>query len=115
KWGGRRRARGKKSTSPIVRPARGGIGNDVELRVDAGLCWDTATALRRARQFEQFNLTWLEEPLHPDNLAGYGRLSSQSPVRIAAGAGICGIKEFQQMMDVSRLHVVPADVTPGRG
>ena len=38
--------------------------------VDAGLCWDTATAIRRARQFEPFNLTWLEEPLHPDNLAG---------------------------------------------
>src|SRR5947209_6726605 len=35
-----------------VRAARQGLGKDVELMVDAGLCWDTATALRRARQFE---------------------------------------------------------------
>jgi L-rhamnonate dehydratase len=81
------------------------------LMVDAGLCWDTATAIRRAKQFEPFNLTWLEEPLHPDNLQGYARLSAQSPVRIAAGEEICDIKEFQQMMDVGGIDVVQVDVT----
>src|SRR5262249_34449119 len=48
----------------LVRAARQSIGNDVELMVDAGICWDTATAIRRAKQFEPFNVTWLEEPLH---------------------------------------------------
>src|SRR5260370_6348349 len=94
-----------------VRAARQGRGKDVELLVDAGLCWDTATAIRRAKQFESFNLTWLEEPLHPDNLQGYARLSAQSPIRIAAGEQICDIKEFQQMMDVGGIDVVQVDVT----
>jgi L-alanine-DL-glutamate epimerase-like enolase superfamily enzyme len=94
-----------------VRAARKGIGNDVELMVDAGLCWDTATAIRRAKQFEPFNLTWLEEPLHPDNIQGYARLSAQSPMRIAAGEEICDIKEFQQMMDVGGIDVAQVDVT----
>src|SRR5437660_4087563 len=94
-----------------VRAARQGIGKEIELMVDAGLCWDTATAIRRAKQFEPFNLTWLEEPLHPDNLQGYARLSAQSPVRIAAGEAICDIKEFQQMMDVGGIDVVQVDVT----
>jgi len=94
-----------------VQAARRGIGNDVELMVDAGLCWDTATALRRARQFEPFHLTWLEEPLHPDNLQGYARLTSQSPIRIAAGEEICDEKEFRQMMDVGGIDVVQVDVT----
>src|SRR5258708_1280776 len=67
-----------------VRAARQGLGAGVELMVDAGLCWDTATAIRRSRQFEPFGLTWLEEPLHPDNVQGYGKLSSQSPLRIPA-------------------------------
>ena len=62
-----------------VRAARPGSGKDVELMVDAGLCWDTATAIRRARQFEPFNLTWLEEPLHPDNLQGYAPPQRQQP------------------------------------
>src|SRR6516165_1099334 len=94
-----------------VRAARQGIGPDVELMVDAGLCWDTATAIRRAQQFEEFNLTWLEEPLHPDNLDGYRRLSARSPMRIAAGEEICDIKEFQTMMDVAGIDVVQVDVT----
>jgi L-alanine-DL-glutamate epimerase-like enolase superfamily enzyme len=94
-----------------VRAARQGLGSDVELMVDAGLCWDTATAIRRAQQFEPFRLTWLEEPLHPDNLQGYARLSARSPIRIAAGEEICDIKEFQQMMDVGGIDVVQVDVT----
>jgi L-alanine-DL-glutamate epimerase-like enolase superfamily enzyme len=94
-----------------VRAARDGIGADVELMVDAGLCWDTATAIRRARQFEPFNLTWLEEPLHPDNIDGYRRLSAQAPMRIAAGEEICDIKEFQTMMDTGGIDVAQVDVT----
>jgi L-alanine-DL-glutamate epimerase-like enolase superfamily enzyme len=94
-----------------VRAAREGVGPDVELMVDAGLCWDTATAIRRARQFEPFNLTWLEEPLHPDNVTGYARLSAQAPMRIAAGEEICDVKEFEQMMDVGGIDVAQVDVT----
>ncbi|HEY7309532.1 MAG TPA: mandelate racemase/muconate lactonizing enzyme family protein [Gemmataceae bacterium] len=102
---------GEDSDIAHVRAARQGIGPDVELMVDAGLCWDTATAIRRAQQFEPFNLTWLEEPLHPDNLAGYARLSARAPMRIAAGEEICDIKEFQQMMDVGGIDVAQVDVT----
>jgi L-alanine-DL-glutamate epimerase-like enolase superfamily enzyme len=95
-----------------VRAARQSLGKDVELMVDAGICWDTATAIRRARQFEPFNLTWLEEPLHPDNLQGYARLcASNPPMRIAAGEQICDTKEFQQMMDVGGIDVAQVDVT----
>ena len=79
--------------------------------MDAGLCWDTATAIRRAQQFEPFNLTWLEEPLHPDNLQGYSRLTARAPMRIAAGEEICDVKEFQTMMDVGGIDVVQVDVT----
>jgi len=104
---------GQSESSDIaqVRAARQGVGPDAELMVDAGLCWDTATAIRRAQQFEPFKLTWLEEPLHPDNLQGYARLSARAPMRIAAGEEICDIKEFQQMMDVGGIDVVQVDVT----
>ncbi|MBY0523139.1 MAG: mandelate racemase/muconate lactonizing enzyme family protein [Gemmataceae bacterium] len=94
-----------------VRAARRGIGPDAELMIDAGLCWDTATAIRRSKQFEEFRPTWLEEPLHPDNVEGYGRLVAQSPIKIAAGEEVCDIKEFQRLMDVGGIDVVQVDVT----
>ena len=94
-----------------VRAARKGLGATVELMVDAGLCWDTATSIRRAKQFGEFNLAWLEEPLHPDNLDGYRRLcASNPPMRIAAGEEICDVKEMLTMMDAG-IDVVQVDVT----
>jgi L-alanine-DL-glutamate epimerase-like enolase superfamily enzyme len=94
-----------------VRAAREGVGPDCELMVDAGLCWDTATAIRRAGQFEPFNLAWLEEPLHPDNIEGYGRLSARAPMRIAAGEEVCDLKEFDLLMDRGGIDVAQVDVT----
>ena len=94
-----------------VRAARKGLGPNAELMVDAGLCWDTATAIRRAKQFAEFNLVWLEEPLHPDNLDGYARLcASNPPMRIAAGEEICDVKEMIAMMEAG-IDVVQVDVT----
>jgi L-alanine-DL-glutamate epimerase-like enolase superfamily enzyme len=102
----------EQSDIAYVAAARRGIGAGTELMVDAGLAWDTATAIRRAKQFEQFNLTWLEEPLHPDNVIGYGRLcASNPPMRIAAGEQICDVKEFRQLMDVGGIDVAQVDVT----
>jgi L-alanine-DL-glutamate epimerase-like enolase superfamily enzyme len=104
---------GQSESSDIahVEAARVGLGPDVELMVDAGLCWDSATAIRRAQQFEPFKLTWLEEPLHPDDLDGYRRLSGRSPVRIAAGEEVCDPAEFRRLMDEGGIDVVQVDVT----
>jgi L-alanine-DL-glutamate epimerase-like enolase superfamily enzyme len=94
-----------------VRAARKGLGASVELMVDAGLCWDTATSIKRAKQFGEFNLAWLEEPLHPDNIDGYRRLcESTPPMRIAAGEEVCDIKEMVAMMEAG-IDVVQIDVT----
>src|SRR5207245_5275920 len=39
------------------------------------------------------------------------KLSSQSPIRIAAGEEVCDIKEFQTLMDTGGIAVVQVDVT----
>jgi len=71
--------------------------------VDAALCWDNRHAIRRARKFEPFNLTWLEEPLHPDNLRATPKLSSQSPMRIAPARKYATLKEMQQLYGCRRM------------
>src|SRR6476646_7480087 len=49
----------------LVREARRGLGDDADLMIDAGLCFDAKTAIQRARSFEQYNPFWFEEPLLP--------------------------------------------------
>lgn len=94
----------------LVRAARQGLGEDRLLMVDAGICWDAPTAIRRARQFEEFHLFWLEEPLHPDDLEGYAKLSALGLVRVAAGEQECGRAAFRTLMDMGRVDVIQPDV-----
>ena len=70
-----------------VEAARRAVGEDRDLMVDAGQCWDAATALDRAQRLEPYSIAWLEEPLSQDDLAGYAEFCPQSPVPIAAGEG----------------------------
>ena len=60
-----------KTDVALVAKARAGLGDNLDLMVDAGLAWDTKTAIQRAEAFEQYNPFWLEEPLAPHNYEGY--------------------------------------------
>ncbi len=95
----------------LVREARKGIGDEADLLIDAGLCFDFKTALQRVRRFEEFNVFWFEEPLMPDNYEGYRRLSESTAIRIAAGEEESERNSFIQLMDRGRIDVVQVDLT----
>ncbi|MEV0135889.1 mandelate racemase/muconate lactonizing enzyme family protein [Dactylosporangium sp. NPDC050688] len=95
----------------LVAAVRNGVGSGVDVMIDAGLAWDAKSAIQRCRLFEPYNLFWLEEPLHPDNLRGYRRLSETVGMRIAAGEQECTAAGFQQLMDIGSVDVVQIDVT----
>jgi L-rhamnonate dehydratase len=95
----------------LVREARRGAGADMDVMIDAGCIWDAKTALQRARRFQEYGIYWLEEPLHPDDLEGYARLSQATEVRIAAGEEESSRHSFLELMDRGRIDVVQVDVT----
>ncbi|MBW1699334.1 MAG: hypothetical protein JRH18_21190 [Deltaproteobacteria bacterium] len=78
--------------------------------MDAGCCWDTKTAKIRARQFEQFGILWLEEPLQQDNLEGYRELSRVSSIPIAAGEGEAGVHAYWEPIDRGGIDIVQIDL-----
>ena len=101
----------EKTDVALVREARRGCGDEMDLLIDAGLCWDSKTALQRARAFSEYNIFWLEEPLLPDDYEGYRRLCEASPVRIAAGEEESGRQSFLNLMDRGRIDLVQIDLT----
>jgi len=95
--------------------AREALGNDIDLLVDIGCLWDAKTAIQRAKAFEQFNIFWLEEPLPPDDLDGYARLSQATNVRIAAGEEESTRWGFADLMDRGKIDIVQPDVARAGG
>jgi L-alanine-DL-glutamate epimerase-like enolase superfamily enzyme len=95
----------------LVVQARQGLGEEVLLMVDAGLAWDTKTAIQRAEAFRQYNIFWLEEPLAAHNYEGYRLLTESTSIRIAAGEEEDSLENFRRLITEGRCDVVQVDLT----
>jgi L-alanine-DL-glutamate epimerase-like enolase superfamily enzyme len=96
----------------LVREARRGAGDAVDILIDAGQVWDWKTARKRANQFAEFAPFWLEEPLHPEDIAGYARLTAESPIPIATGEAESRLQDFERLLVEGGLDWIQPD--PGR-
>ena len=110
KFGWRPMGESEKLDLELVEGARRGVGDGNDLLIDAGCCWDTMTAIRRAQQFEEYDILWLEEPLSQDNIEGYRKLTNVSKIPIAAGEGHCGRFEFRDLIERGGVHLAQVDL-----
>lgn len=94
----------------LIEAARTGLGNDADLMVDIGLCWDVKTTIQWERLLRPYRLYWIEEPLPADDIAGYGALTAAVDTRIAAGEEECTLHGFRELIDRGRIDVVQVDV-----
>jgi L-rhamnonate dehydratase len=95
----------------LVKGVRRAVGDEVRVCIDAGLAWDAKTAIQRCKLFEPYDLFWLEEPLPPDDLRGYQKLTSAVSTRIAAGEEECTPAGFTRLMDKGNIDVVQVDLS----
>ncbi len=92
----------------------GAMGAGKDLMVDLGVknFWDIATAIRRARGFEERGVAWLEEPLGHDDPQGYQALRQASTIRIAYGEREWNAGGVARIVASGNVDVVGLD--PGR-
>ncbi len=74
------------------------LGADVPLMVDANMCWSPDRAIRASRLLAEHDITWLEEPTIPDDVAGHLRIARDGTLPIATGENMHSIYEFQHMI-----------------
>ena len=68
-----------------VASVRKAIGNDMKLMVDANHGYSVPTAVHMAKGIEQYNISWFEEPVVPEDIEGYRRVQSKTIIPIAGG------------------------------
>jgi L-alanine-DL-glutamate epimerase-like enolase superfamily enzyme len=97
-----------------VRAMREAIGDDKMLMIDCGIAvtWDVSTAIRRVQAFDEYNLTWIEEPLGAWDPEGYENLRSKTTSLIAYGEKEWNIEGFDRVLNTGTVDVVGVD--PGR-
>ena len=94
-----------------VQAMRAHLGDDFPLMADANMRWTVDQSIRAARAFRDSNLTWLEEPTIPDDVAGHARIVREGGVPIATGENLHTLHEFTQMIAAGGVTFPEPDVT----
>ncbi|WP_313088295.1 L-talarate/galactarate dehydratase [Pseudomonas sp.] len=92
-----------------VEALRRQLGDAVPLMVDANQQWDRVTALRVGRMLEQYQLTWIEEPLDAHDLAGHAALAAQLDTPIGSGEMLTSATEALDYIEGGAVDVIMHD------
>jgi L-alanine-DL-glutamate epimerase-like enolase superfamily enzyme len=97
-----------------VRQMREGIGPKRSLMIDNGwaIKWDVATAVKRCVAFDDYDVTWVEEPLGAWDPEGYRTLRDKTKTLIAYGEKEWTLEGFERVLATGTVDVVGVD--PGR-
>jgi len=96
-----------------VRAARGAIGPDAALFVDANGAYTRKQALGFAETFAAAGVSWFEEPVSSDDLEGLRLVRDRAPPGIDVSAGEYGYDAiyFRRMLEAGAVDVLQADAT----
>ncbi len=87
------------------------IGPDVAFMVDANYSMGVEQAIEACRAFEPYNLLWFEEPIIPDNFAGYGEIARATGMPLAQGENLHTFEEFEQALTHGDLAFIQPDAS----
>lgn len=91
--------------------AREAIGADAALFVDANGAYCAKEAVRLARQLGGLGVTWFEEPVSSDDLAGLHEVRGLVDAEVAAGEYGYDLAYFERMCAAGAVDVLQADAS----
>ena len=105
---------GLRDDERLVALARKAAGHSTELLIDAGgsnpyWAMRFKDALERAKMLADHGVYWFEEPLIPDDIDGYARLTDLSPVKIAHGEVLTRRQTFAPFFQRRAMDIVQPD------
>ncbi len=101
---------GRRADVASVKAIRSELGPEIDIMLDVNSAYDAATAIKVGRQLEESDITWLEEPVPPDDLAGYQRVRQGQPIPVAAGESEFGLFGFRDLIQRGAIDILQPDV-----
>ena len=106
---------GIEEDAAATRAVRKAIGPGVALMVDANHAYDTVGAIRLGRTIEEHDIGWFEEPVPPEDLAGY--LAVKAAISIPIAGGECEFTRlgFRELLVARAVDIVQPDTCAAGG
>jgi L-fuconate dehydratase len=88
------------------------VGPDFQIAIDANQVWDVEVAIEWINALQEFDLQWIEEPTHPDDVNGHARIAREvAPTRVATGEHASSRIIFKQLLQSNAIKVMQIDAT----
>ncbi len=95
----------------VMREVRRVLGErGVTLMVDTNHAYGRAEALRLGHALEEYDLRWYEEPVAPEDIAGYCELRSKLRVPLAGGENEHTLYGFRDLLGARAVDVAQPDI-----
>jgi D-galactarolactone cycloisomerase len=106
---------GVEEDAAVTRAVRDGIGPGVGLMVDANHAYDAAAAIRLGRMIEPHDIGWFEEPVPPEDVAGYRAVKAALSIPVAGGECEFTRYGFRELIVSRAVDIVQPDTCAAGG
>jgi L-alanine-DL-glutamate epimerase-like enolase superfamily enzyme len=108
--------RGMRRNVDLVRTVRQAVGDGVEIAGDAYMGWDFGYTVEMAKRLREFNLSWIEEPLMPEQVERYAELKDRLPwQRWSCGEHSYTKWDFAELIRLRACDVLQPDLNRAGG
>ncbi len=97
----------------LVKAIRDAVGYSINLAGDFWMSLNYNFAYKMIKALEKYELSWIEEPLLPDDFEGYSRLTKKVEIPIAAGEHHYHVYDFKRLLDAGIMILQPDAVWVG--
>jgi L-Ala-D/L-Glu epimerase len=99
----------------MVRGIRDGVGDRLKLRIDPNMGYSPDVAFSLARDLENYDLEYFEQPMHSTLLAESARLRRQTKTPLALNESVTTPEVVLQILQLGAAHILLPDTYQGGG
>jgi D-galactarolactone cycloisomerase len=99
----------------LCEAVRRAIGDGTGIMVDANHAYDATAAIRLGRRIEALDIAWFEEPVPPEDLAGYRAVKAALQIPIAGGEAEFTRWGFRPLVAERLVDILQPDVCAAGG
>ncbi len=100
---------GKLRNLALVQSLRDALGPFYPLMFDAYMGWDLSYASEMVRALESYNVRWLEEPIPPERVGAFRKLSQAAGVPLATGEHVYTRWQVKELLVDGAVDVIQTD------
>lgn len=99
----------------VTRAVREAIGSGIALMVDANHAYDSVAAIQLGRLIEPYHIEWFEEPVPPEDVAGYRAVKAALSIPIAGGECEFTRFGFRDLLVSRAMDIIQPDICAAGG